>query len=323
MTRTQAGMSATPPIPPPLPGHKTSRPRRRGLGRALLLVGSGLALGVLVMLLVFGLRKPAGPETPPGRESPKPGQEVTNSVGMKLRLIPAGTFRMGSPATELDRSDDEVPPHDVAITRPFFMGVYEVTQREYEAVMGYNPARFSAVNGGGPDHPVEQVSWEDADAFCRRLSDKQAEKLAGRVYRLPTEAEWEYACRAGTSTPFHFGSTLSSAQANFDGNFPYGGTRVGTYAERTAKVGSYAPNAFGLYDMHGNVWEWCSDRYDANYYRTSSKNDPAGPPDGGRRVHRGGSWYSKGRKCRSAYREHGQPDDRYDNIGFRVVMPSS
>ena len=188
--------------------------------------------------------------------------------------------------------------HEVSITKPFYLGVYVVTQAEYEKVMGNNPSWFSA-KGDGKDKvkdmdtgqfPVEKVSWDDAVAFCKKLSELPEEKKAGRVYRLPTEAEWEYACRAGTKTAFHYGDSLSSKQANFNGNFPYGGADKGPYLGRTAKVGSYAANAFGLYDMHGNVWEWCQDWYDENYYKNSPKEDPPGPAQGLHRVVRGGGW---------------------------------
>src|SRR5262249_20506264 len=195
-----------------------------------------------------------------------------------------------SPTREQAHRNNEGPQKEVPTTRPFYMGAYEVTQQQYEAAMGSNPARFTAANGGGPDHPVEQVSWDEAVEFCLRLSERPEEKQAGRVYHLPTEAEWEYACRGGASSPFHFGNALSSTQANFNGNVPYGGAPKGPYLLKTTPVGSYAPNAFGLYDMHGNVYEWCSDRYNANYYQNSPKNDPRGPPTGDSRVLRSGSW---------------------------------
>src|SRR5262249_35661117 len=153
---------------------------------------------------------------------------------------------------------------------------------------------FLAANGGGPHHPVEGVSWHAADDFCRRLSELPAEKAAGRVYRLPTEAEWEHACRAGTTTPFFFGATLSRQQACYDGHYPYDGSPRGNFLNRTTPVGSFPPNAFGLYDMHGNVWEWCSDWAEWSHHndhdpeRTYPAVDPAGPPTGTRKVLRGG-----------------------------------
>jgi formylglycine-generating enzyme required for sulfatase activity len=274
-----------------------------------------------------------------------PEKALTNSVGMKLVLIPAGKFQMGSPATEAEREDKEVL-HEVTISKPFYMGVYEVTQAEYAKGVGNpqeggkrnpwnNGARFREGQGGGPDHPMENVQWDQAIEFCKRLSALPAEMKAGRHYRLPTEAEWEYACRAGTSSPFHQGKSLSSKEANFNGNFPYGDAALAPYLRRTSKVGSYKPNAWGLYDMHGNVSEWCIDWYDPDYYKKSPRADPKGPDNGvvptgyknrgtpGEglfyRVIRGGSWMDEGRGCRSAYRFRAMPNEPYQLIGFRVV----
>jgi formylglycine-generating enzyme required for sulfatase activity len=251
--------------------------------------------------------------------APRPARLITNSIGMKLTLIPAGTFLMGSPDTEPERTADEGPLHEVAISEDFYLGVYPVTQREYEAIVGQNPAYFHKGFQGGPDHPVEQVNWDEAVAFCQRLSNLPAEKAAGRAYRLPTEAEWEYACRAGTTTPFWFGTSASSKHANFDGRNPYGGASKGSYLERTSKVGSYPANPWGLFDMHGNVWEWCSDWFDENYFRNNDNNDPKGPP-GNRRVLRGGAWDNGSQGCRSACRDGNDPGGRSGNFGFRVVL---
>ena len=247
----------------------------------------------------------------------------TNSVGMKLTLIPPGKFKMGSPAGEVDRDPEELQ-HEVAITKPFYLGVYEVTQGQFEKVAGRNPSFFKL----GADHPVEQVKWSDAKEFCKTLSDLPAEKKAGRRYRLPTEAEWEYAGRAGTTTAFSFGDALSSDQANIDGRFPYGERAKGTNLQKTAKVGSYKPNAWGLFDMHGNVAEWCSDFYDPDYYKDSPHDDPKGPAKGVVKtgfgndyftVLRGGSWLDPARGCRSAYRFRLQPIEAYRIAGFRVA----
>ncbi len=257
-------------------------------------------------------------------------KEITNSIGMRLRLIPAGTFRMGSPESEEKRLKAEGPQHEVEITKPFYMGVYEVTQAEYEKVMGKNPSWFSK-NGTGSDNvkgldtssfPVESVSWNDAVEFCKKLSELASEKRAGRVYRLPTEAEWEYACRGGSKKyqVLAFGNSLSSKQANFDGNYPYGGAEKGTYLRRTCKVGSYQANGFGLYDMHGNVWEWCNDFYSDETYIKDKRADPVGPNKGDRRSMRGGSWGNGGDVCRSALRSLSDPDYRGRLIGFRVVF---
>jgi formylglycine-generating enzyme required for sulfatase activity len=198
------------------------------------------------------------------------------------------------------------------------MGVFEVQQGEYEKVMKHNPSAFKV----SPKHPVESVSWEDAMEFCKRLSDLADERKAGRTYRLPTEAEWEYACRGGDHLePFHFGRSLSSAQANFDGRFPYGDAPVGANKKRTEKVGSYQANGFGLHDMHGNVAEWCLDWYDANYYGVSPQQDPQGPGQMFYRVLRGGSFLNKGKECRAADRQNSLPDFRGGNqYGFRVVL---
>ena len=254
---------------------------------------------------------------------------LTNSIGMELALLPAGTFLMGSPQDEGGRSDDEGPQHEVQISRPFYLGVYQVTQAQWQAVMGNHPSWFCASGHGAnrvkgmdtSDFPVEQVSWDDVTAFLKNLSALDKEAQAGRKYRLATEAEWEYSCRGGASSyqTFHFGTSLSSTQANFAGNSPYGGGGKGPYLERTCKVGSYQPNAFGLYDMHGNVWEWCSDWYAADYYTKSPRRDPPGASVGTSRVFRGGSCYDFGQSCRSAYRLGDEPAFRGNNIGFRVA----
>jgi formylglycine-generating enzyme required for sulfatase activity len=252
---------------------------------------------------------------------------LTNSLDMKLALIPKGKFVMGSPAAEADRDLEELQ-HEVMITKSFYMGVHEVTQGQYEKVIGKNFSVFNAKNGGGPDHPVEQVRWHEAVAFCNKLSDLPAEKKAGRAYRLPTEAEWEYACLAGATTVFHFGNTLSSTQANFNGTYPYGEAAKGPNLQKTAPVGSYKPNAWGLYDMHGNVAEWCSDWYDPDYYKNSPQADPTGPAQGVLgtgfasdffRVVRGGCWLDEARACRAAYRFRLQSREAYRLVGFRVV----
>jgi formylglycine-generating enzyme required for sulfatase activity/tRNA A-37 threonylcarbamoyl transferase component Bud32 len=255
--------------------------------------------------------------------SPAAAVVLRNALGMKLALIPAGTFTMGSPPSELGRYEDEGPQHEVVLTRPFYLGIYPVTQAEYERVLGRNPSTFRAGPGGGPEHPVENVPWSHAVEFCRRLSELPEERAAGRTYRLPTEAEWEYACRAGSTTPFHCGETLSIRQANCDGTAPYGGVTRGPCLGRTTPVGSYEPSAWGLYDLHGNVWEWCRDWYSPDYYALAGpREDPTGPAEPGgdrRRVLRGGSWCSGAAVCRSAVRYPCAPRGRYSYVGFRVV----
>jgi formylglycine-generating enzyme required for sulfatase activity len=239
---------------------------------------------------------------------------------MELALVPAGSFLMGSPESEAQRDLDEGPCHKVTITRPFYLGVYPVTQREYAAVTGHDPSRPGKEKGRTPDHPVTCVSWADAVAFCRQLSVLMGGGVAWDSYRLPTEAEWEYACRAGTATPFHFGASASSALANFNGRHPYGGARKGPSLQGPSPVGSYPPNAFGLCDMHGNVWEWCADWYDRHYYRLRVERDPTGPADGDVRVLRGGAFSCPAYRCRSAARYQGAPGDYGDTIGFRVAL---
>jgi formylglycine-generating enzyme required for sulfatase activity len=239
---------------------------------------------------------------------------------MKLVLIPAGRFVMGSADSEPERYADEGPQREVVISRPFYLGVYPVTQREYEALMGKNPTHFHSRDEDGSDHPVDSMSWEKAVEFCKRLSNLPQEKAAGRVYRLPTEAEWEYACRAGTTTPFWWGDNASTKQANFDGNYPYGGAAEGPYLKQPTKVGTFQPNPWGLYDVHGNVWEWCGDWYDENYYRQGENKDPQGPQSGPGRVLRGGSWRSNGWLCRAASRGHRDPGRRSQTVGFRVAV---
>jgi formylglycine-generating enzyme required for sulfatase activity len=241
---------------------------------------------------------------------------------MKFVLIGPGRFMMGSAPGELGREAYEGPVHEVEIGRRFYLGTFPVTQEQYHKVMGRNPSHFRSV--GGCDtrvFPVENVSWEDAVAFCRKLSEMPIEKQRGRVYRLPTEAEWEYACRAGgNGLPFHCGRSLVSAQANFDGRHPYGGSGRGDFLQRTCAVGSYPANLWGMYDMHGNVWEWCSDWFDGHFYRSSPKRDPQGPARGEGKVLRGGSWQNHGRLCRSACRDWVSPIYRSVNAGFRVVL---
>ncbi len=247
-------------------------------------------------------------------EDSKRPDPVTNSIGMVLVHIPAGEFLMGTPENDPSKAWDEIP-HRVRISRSFFMGKYEVTQSQYQKVMGKNPS-YCARLPNPEQHPVEQVSWDDAVAFCRALTELPEEKAAGRSYRLPTEAEWEYACRAGTTTAYHFGNDSNdlSKYALF------GGHKAGVWA--TQKVGIKLPNAWGLHDMHGNVWEWCADEYGP--YRVETEVvDPQGPDKGVGKVARGGSWDYGAVKCRSAQRFGGEVLTRsFTNFafGFRVVM---
>jgi formylglycine-generating enzyme required for sulfatase activity len=226
---------------------------------------------------------------------------------MRFVWVSSGAFLRGSPASEACRSEDE-RQHRVTLTRGFWLGSQPVTQAQWQAVMEHNPSSFR-----GPDRPVEQVSWEDVLEFCKRLSEQD-----GQHYRLPTEAEWEYACRAGTTTPFAFGDTLASDQANYDANFTYDGGATGLYREQTTPVHFFQPNRWGLHDMHGNVWEWCDDWY--GEYPRGPMRDPQGPEAGHVKVVRGGSWSCPPRYCRSAFRFWFAPAYRSRYLGFRVVL---
>jgi formylglycine-generating enzyme required for sulfatase activity len=242
-------------------------------------------------------------------------KEITNSIGMKLILIPKGTFMMGSPEDEKERNEDEAQ-HQVTISKDYYLGATEVTQGQYEKVMGINPSHFQKGfirKSDSSMYPVEQVSWEDAVEFCEKLSELPEEKKAGRVYRLPTEAQWEYACRAGSKSAYSFGESSKS---------------LGNYAcfnensnGQTHPVGEKKANAWGLYDMHGNVWEWCSDGY--GEYPKAAVSDPVGPREGSGRVIRGGSWLIGAAYCRSADRYWINPSRWFSYYGLRVALSSS
>jgi formylglycine-generating enzyme required for sulfatase activity len=229
---------------------------------------------------------------------------------MKLKLIPAGTFMMGSPEDEPDRGGGE-DQHKVTITKPFYMQTTEVTQLQWKAVMGSEPWKGKQYVKEGRDYAASWISWFDALAYCKKLSDRE-----GKTYRLPTEAEWEYACRAGTQTTWSFGNDEKE-----HGDYAW-------YRENTWEVGEgythqvalKRPNAFGLYDMHGNVWEWCNDFHGDNYDKQSPEKDPQGPAQGYSRVLRGGSWYTESRFTRSALKGSYRPVFRGSRmLGFRVV----
>ena len=199
------------------------------------------------------------------------------------------------------------------------MGVFTVTQEEYENVMGKNPSSFEASKAFGLNDtrrfPVEQVSWNDAKEFCSTLSQKK-----GMTFRMPSEAEWEYTCRAGTRTPFHFGETISTDQANYYGDSVYGNGQKGISRKRPIDAGSFPANAFGVHDMHGNVWQWCEDFYDRDNYDNSPASDPLNTAASPYRVLRGGSWFDFPWYCRSAYRYFDMPGNRGNHVGFRVVL---
>ncbi|MBL7187974.1 MAG: SUMF1/EgtB/PvdO family nonheme iron enzyme [Phycisphaerae bacterium] len=249
------------------------------------------------------------------------GEIISNSIGMKLVWVPPGEFLMGTPSGQ-GGSPEERPAHEVRISRGFWMGVCEVTQVQYEAIMNKNPSHFR-----GDGFPVEMVSWDDAIEFCLRLSQKE-----GGTYRLPTEAEWEYACRAGTTTRFSWGdsewtglcnaensSRDDSTSRKYDRNMKVLG-KLGLPMESTVPVGSFEANAFGLYDMHGNVREWCQDSSAGGYYRRSPRLDPMGLDHGLNREVRGGSWRSDLYQSRSAYRHRETPSTKLNYVGFRVVL---
>ncbi|MBK1987982.1 SUMF1/EgtB/PvdO family nonheme iron enzyme [Sphaerospermopsis aphanizomenoides BCCUSP55] len=232
-------------------------------------------------------------------------EDLGNGVVLEMVEIPGGTFMMGSPESEEGRYKDESPQHQVTVPS-FFIGKYQLTQAQYQAIIGSNPSEFK-----GDNRPVETVSWDDAFKFCERLSEK-----TGKTYRLPSEAEWEYACRAGTTTPFYFGESITPDLVNYDGNSTYKDAPKGLYRKQTTNVGTFPPNAFGLYDMHGNVWEWCQDTWHENYINS--------PTDGSAwigqstfHVVRGGSWNYDSRFCRCATRVIFDGNDL--DLGFRVV----
>ncbi|MBT6154897.1 MAG: SUMF1/EgtB/PvdO family nonheme iron enzyme [Planctomycetaceae bacterium] len=270
-----------------------SAPRKKSLGIAI--AGAVLFLVVCMSAIQFF-----------GDADGTPSQ-ITDGIGTRLVLIPAGEFSMGDSASH-SGFDDERPRHRVTITKPFYMGAYEVTQKEYVAVMGENPSEFE-----GDNRPVEKVAWNDAREFCRKLGVQE-----NVVYRLPTEAEWEYACRAGSSMPWHFGD-----DANMLSEYAWSAdTKRGT----TNEVGQLKANGFGLFDIHGNVLEWCSDWYSAKYYSESAASDPQGPSEGDAnregittKVARGGSWDSSAATCRSAYRGTNGIKANSPQTGFRVV----
>jgi formylglycine-generating enzyme len=235
----------------------------------------------------------------------------TNSIGMKFAWIPAGTFMMGSPSKEKQREENETQ-HKVTLSKGFYLAVYPVTDACWRKVMIKKPKRPWSTGSKGADLPVEHVSWDDGQDFLRRLSKKD-----GDSYRLPTEAEWEYACRAGTTTPFSFGETISTDQANYRGNYPYGKGKDGEYRDKMTPVGTFPPNAYGLYDMHGNVSEWCQDWY--GEYPKGETVDPQGPAIGKNRVLRGGSFFVVPWYVRSARRYGLVPKSRGSDFGFRVA----
>ncbi|NET62043.1 MAG: formylglycine-generating enzyme family protein [Symploca sp. SIO2E6] len=353
--------NSTPP-PPPQPPKKSASSgtisggltRRQLINEMLYWVVFGVLIGLIILIgylirpLIFSLIKINWDDLPPlisgkelqsfdfdvvtvdsrGKENSRNRRQANfftedlgNGVMLEMVAIPGGFFDMGSPVTEEDRFDNESPQHPVDI-KPFYLGKFTVTQAQWKAVaaldkvsrdLNTDPSNFK-----GDNLPVEQVSWSDSKEFCARLSTK-----TGRTYRLPSEAEWEYACRAGTTTPFHFGETITTDLVNYDGESSYGFGLAVEYREKTTPVESFqVANAFGLYDMHGNVWEWCEDHWHINYNGAPKDGSVWLKKENGvhSRLLRGGSWGNDPRNCRGANRFRKEPDYKSNFIGFRVAF---
>jgi formylglycine-generating enzyme required for sulfatase activity len=246
-------------------------------------------------------------------------EDLGNGAILEMVYIPEGAFWMGSPESEGKRYSNERPRHSVKI-KPFFISKYPVTQAQWKEIASLPEARsklkLRPSRQGGKNYPVTQISWFDAVEFCDRLSEK-----TGHKYRLPSEAEWEYACRAGTTTPFHFGQTITSNLANYDSRYPYLSEPKGIYREKTTPVGSFQfANPFGLFDMHGNVWEWCLDHWHKNYDNAPTNGDAwLDSTENQTRVMRGGSWRNDPSMCRSSYRLYHNASEIFNHVGFRIV----
>ena len=273
----------------------------------------GICTGVLILLSL-----PLWSQQDTGNSVPSPGETFQDCDECpKMVVVPSGSFTMGSPSSEKGRNDDEVPRHGVRIGYPLAVGVYEVTFSEWDACVadggcgGYRP---SDRGWGRGNRPVINVSWNDVQSYVRWLSQK-----TGHAYRLLSESEWEYVARAGTETPFHFGSTISTDQANYNGNYTYGTGRKGVHREKTLSVGSFSANGWGVHDMHGNVWEWVEDCWNDSYVDAPYDGSAWASGDCRSRVVRGGSWFSYPRYLRSAFRYRNTSDNRYNVIGFRVT----
>jgi len=247
-------------------------------------------------------------------------QDLGKGVALTMVKIPAGSFLMGSPENEPERFNDEGPQREVKLGA-FWMAQTPITQAQWLAVAAWPKLERDLKPGPsifkGPNRPVERVSWLDAQEFCRRLSQR-----TGQCYGLPSEAQWEYACRAGSSTPFHFGATLTPELANYHGNFVYQNGPKGAYREQTCEVASFAANGWGLHDLHGNVWEWCADHWHDSYHFAPCDDQPwlipAAAADA-QKLLRGGSWIGDPGDCRSAYRSHDEAVSTANDVGFRVV----
>jgi formylglycine-generating enzyme required for sulfatase activity len=267
----------------------------------------------MIRLFCLSLVVALASSVPSQAQKKEPPKNFTNSIGMKFVWIPPGSFVMGSPKDEKGRQTDETQ-HKITLSKGFYMGVYAVTQGEWGAVMGNNPSHFK----GEKNLPVDKVSWDDCQEFITKLRAKDK-----KLYRSPTEAEWEYSCRAGTKTPFYFGQTISTDQANYNGDYTYGEGKKGKFRVKTTPVGSFPANAWGLHDMHGNVWQWCQDWYGG--CPAKEVVNPQGSAQGTYRVMRGGSWKSNPDICSSAFRGKDTPDFcgyHFADYGFRVVAPA-
>ena len=318
------------------------RPKRNA--SYLAWIGGAVVVVMCLVAVSLWMGSPPRPFGPPNKDGAAKGdakddpknavrplkwgpKDVENSLGMRFVLVPAGEFEMGSPLGEESREDKESPQHQVKIARPFYLSAFETTQGQYLKMMALNPSYFARGGGGEArlgdvvdtaDFPVDSVSWQDAELFCRRLADLADERKHRRTYRLPTEAEWEYACRAGTKTSYSTGAALTIDQAVIAVSTPPGPEKDRMKC-RTMRVGSFPPNPFGLYDMHGNVTEWCSDWY-ADRYPEGPQIDPIGPAAGENRVVRGGNCFGPAHLARSAQRSAFIPTRGMNTIGFRIVM---
>lgn len=293
-----------------------------------------LIIAIIIVGVISGLIYVMNKQDENGNETNNLGSTNNAELTNDLILINGGTYLMGSPETEMQRETDEVQ-HEVKVS-DFYIGRYEVTQKEYEEVMGDNPSNFE-----GENLPVENITWYEAIEYCNKLSEKEGltpvytidgENVSwdrsANGYRLPTEAEWEYAARAGITTPFNTENSISDEEANYYGHYPYGieenyftqenlETEPGQYRQTTVEVDSFSPNKWGLYNIHGNVAEWCFDHYGA--YDLENTDNPSGPTTGTLRVNRGGGWNDYAKHLRCAYRASTTPDQKMSNIGFRVV----
>ena len=237
--------------------------------------------------------------------------KLPKDIMLEMVEIPGGSFMMGTPISKVNSYDNTAPQHQVSV-KSFYIGKYEVTQEQWQTIMGTKPDFYG--QGLANNFPIAEVSWKDAVEFCQKLSEK-----AGKEYRLPTEAEWEYACRAGSATLFAYGENITAELANYDGRGSYSVAPVGEYRARLTAVGSFPPNRFGLYDMHGNAWEWCLDVYHKNYQGAPKDGSAWLEGSSGERVLRGGSWLSSAFNCRTVGRFSNAADGASVDVSFRVV----